>query len=142
MREGIGSIFLYNIIIVFIVITFAFLAGIMSYNKAFKVNSRIVDAIERGEGYNNSSIGEINRILQTLGYRKQDNFSCPIKDGKEALKNLSNQYNYCVHYYDEGNNYYSYGVLSYMYMDLPIIGKLLRLPIYTRTDRLYLFSAK
>ncbi len=45
MREGIGSIALYNIIIVFITITFAILAGTLSYSEAFKANNRIINAI-------------------------------------------------------------------------------------------------
>ena len=51
MREGIGSVFLYNIIIVFIVITFGFLSASLSYMKAFKVNGKIANALEKYEGY-------------------------------------------------------------------------------------------
>ena len=38
MREGIGSVFLYNIIILFVIIVFGLLSATISYYKAFKVN--------------------------------------------------------------------------------------------------------
>ena len=52
MNQSVGSIALYNIVLIFIVIVFAFLAATVSYSKAFRVNSRIIFAIEKYEGYN------------------------------------------------------------------------------------------
>lgn len=140
MREGIGSAFLYNIIIVFIIMVFAFLAGTLSYAKAFKVNTRIVTAIEKYEGYNNLANVEINKILQTLGYRTGDNRNCPPRDGKNALTHIPANYRYCVYEFDEGNSYRSYGVVTYISIDIPIIGGVIQIPVYSRTIRLYNFS--
>jgi hypothetical protein len=139
MREGIGSVFLYNIIITFIIIVFAFLAGTLSYTKAFKVNTKIVSAIEKYEGYNNLSNNEINKALQTLGYRISTNNTCPKRDGKSAMTNLSNNYKYCVYEFSEGKGYRTYGVVSYISIDIPIIGGLLQIPIYSRTIKMYNF---
>ena len=47
MSTSIGHTFLYNLIILFIIIIFAFLSGTLSYYKAFKVNNRIVYIIPR-----------------------------------------------------------------------------------------------
>lgn len=141
MREGIGSVFLYNIIIVFILIVFAFLAATMSYAKAFKVNTIIVNAIERYEGYNNLAIEEIRRGLGTIGYRYDANSTpkCPDRDGVKAMV-ATNIYNrYCV-YQSLSNNYYTYGVVTYISIDIPIIGDFIQVPIYTKTSRLYKFS--
>lgn len=141
MREGIGSVFLYNIIIVFIVIIFAFLAGTLSYAKAFKVNSRIVNEIEKYEGYNALSEAEISNILTTIGYRTEDdNFiSCPFKDGKSALNAAISNHRYCVYEYDEGDNYRSYGIMTFISFELPVIKGVFDIPIYARTVRLYNF---
>lgn len=138
MREGIGSIFLYNIIIIFIIITFAFIAGTLSYSKAFKVNSRIINSIEKYEGYNGLSISEIDNILGTIGYRHQNVGKCPTKNGGSLIPH-SGGYKYCVYEFKEKNGYYSYGVLTYMYIDIPIIGDLLEVPVYSRTAALYQF---
>lgn len=140
MRESIGSAFLYNIIIVFIIIVFAFLAGTLSYAKAFKVNTRIVSAIEKYEGYNSLANTEINKILQTLGYRVGNNSNCPTREGRHALTNISANYRYCVYEFNEGNGYRTYGVVTYMSMDIPIVGGVMQIPVYSRTIRLYNFS--
>ena len=140
MREGIGSIFLYNIIILFIVVIFAFLAGAMSYSKAFRVNSRIINALEKYEGYNELSDAEIERVLTTLGYRISRGSSCPKRDGVTAVQKISDNHEYCLYYHNVDSTHYNYGVLTYIYMDLPVVGDLLKIPVYTTTSRIYHFN--
>lgn len=141
MREGIGSVFLYNIIIIFIVITFAFILGIMSYAKAFRVNSKLVNAIETYEGYNELSAKEIARTLNNYGYKK-GTIDCPNRNGKQSLETITSygNYQYCVYAYTIDNNHYNYGVLTYMNLDLPIIGKLINIPVFAKTDTIYYFT--
>ena len=140
MRESIGSVTLYNFIIIYIIITFGFMAGMVSYNKAFRINSRVIGAIEKYEGWNSGSQKEADYVLQTLGYRqKTSNFRCPSRNDGEILNNSSN-YQYCV--YDLGydkNGYYKYGVTTYIYIDLPIIGNL-SFPIHGKSNRIYKFT--
>ena len=143
MRQGIGSVFLYNIIIVFIIITFAFIAGIMSYSKAFKVNSRIANALENNEGYNELSNKEINRVLGDLGYISDSRASstCPRKNGKTAITAYNKNWKYCIYEYDKDEKgYFRYGIITYIRMDIPIIGNTLMLPVYSETERIYEFS--
>ena len=140
MREGIGSVFLYNIIIVFIVLIFAFLAGTMSYAKAFRVNSKIINTIEEFEGYNKLSDQEIERVLNNYGYRKTTTDNCPNKNGMSVVTKISNNYKYCLYYQEIDSKHIKYGVISYMYMDLPIIGELMQIPIYAETDSIYRFN--
>ena len=84
MKQAIGSVPMYNIIIVFIVLTFGFLTATLSYMKAFKVNGRIAKALENYEGYNTLSDREIYNTLSAIGYRTSspDNYQCPTKKGK------------------------------------------------------------
>ena len=171
MREGIGSIFLYNIIITFLLLIFAFLAAIMSYSKAFKVNSIIIDRIEKYEGFNDKSIASINSALQTVGYRiNVDGKDCSEsrKNGKDAINiggqynyNINNnsstvvisnvsqmkQYYYCVYLFSGQNeignqNHYKYGVTSYIYIDIPFFDTVFSLPVYSQTDAMYFYSFK
>ena len=140
MRESIGSTFLYNIIILFIVIVFAILAGTLTYYKAFKVNTKITNSIEKHEGYNNLAVTEINNALTTIGYMNKDNHVCPSTKNGGVLREQTQPFRYCVYYFDEGNNYYSYGVITYITLDIPIVNMFLQIPIYTKSNLIYKFN--
>lgn len=145
MKESIGSIALYNFIIVYIILVFAILSAMVSYNKAFKINSRILGTIEKYEGWNDSSYRESNRYLNSIGYRqKSASFSCPRYDEKTSvLQQEKGIYQYCV-YLDltespETTGYYRYNVITYIYVDLPLVGDF-SLPIKGKTNRIYKFT--
>lgn len=142
MKEAIGSVPIYNFIIIFILITFGFLIATLSYMKAFKVNSRISIALEKYEGYNSLSKQEINNTLGNLGYLI-GKAKCP--DRKGATKLETSDYQYCVYRYPAGektdkNGYFYYGVISYIYVDLPIVGRF-TIPVYHESERIYRFSS-
>jgi len=155
MREGIGETFTYNIIILFIIIVFGILAATISYYKAFKVNNRILDSIEKFEGYNAASRADIEGKLKTIGYTvNTENAKCPERSGA-TLEKQDGTYLYCVYYYEDdrgtrekkenernGDNepiYYNYSVASYIYIDLPIAGQF-KIPVYTKGERTYNFT--
>ncbi len=142
MNSPIGHTFIYNIIILFIVIVFAFLSGTLSYYKAFKVNNRIVHALEKYEGYNELAKGEIEISLGNLGY-SLENANCKARYKDMYLVDaLGENYKYCI-YIDEEKpkkgTYYTYGVLTYMNLDLPIIS-VIDVPVFTKTNRIYKFT--
>lgn len=153
MSGPIGHTFMYNIIILFIIIVFAFLMGTVSYYKAFKVNNRIVHAIEKFEGYNvckdetsvDCAKGEIEQVLRTFGYRvKEEGKACPetYKKGQYKLVSLKENYNYCIYISSadpKSGTYYSYGVLTYMNLDLPVVSAI-DIPVFTRTNQIYKFT--
>lgn len=148
MNSPIGHTFMYNIIILFVVIVFAFLMGIMSYYKAFKISNRIVGTIEKFEGYNSLSYEEINQHLGTLGYRVRKSGSyttqCKSKYRNMYLVSINNteKYEYCIYIdqqYPVNKEYFQYGVLTYMHLDLPFVDKI-NIPVFTRTNRIYKFS--
>jgi hypothetical protein len=148
MSNPIGHTFMYNIVILFIVIIFAFLSGTMSYYKAFKVNNRIVYAIEKFEGYNEKSKEEIDKILSTLGYdRDTRNLNCATEYKNMTLVSGSYpDYRLCIYIDDNittGNHgsgtYYVYGVKTYMSIDLPLVNWI-RIPIFTKTNQIYKFT--
>ncbi len=156
MREGIGSIFLYNIIILFIIIVFGLLSATISYYKAFKVNERMLYMIDKFEGYNSKSEEEIQNFLTSIGYTYSPTGqnSCPkTKDGGVLLTSRSAKHLYCVYYFsdDRGSQelnryngddepiYYNYAITSYIYVDLPIVNAF-KLPVFTKGERIYNFS--
>lgn len=156
MKQGIGSTATFNIIIIFIVIVFGLLAATISYYKAFKVNSMILYSIDKFEGYNDFAKKEIRSNLNTIGYTvNTGNNRCDTVRGKsELVSNQDNQYLYCVYYYadDRGKGdskltnqdsepiYYNYSVVTYIYIDLPIVGNF-KVPVHTKGERIYNFSS-
>ncbi len=159
MREGIGSTFLYNIIIIFLVIVFAVIAATLMYYKAFRVNTRIATAIEKHEGYNDLAIAEINRTLGSIGYMQTPiGDTCPNRNGMTLVTpTTNNPYYYCVYldgdgstntrdgiHYDINNScnckYFTYGIVTYIKLEVPLFDINIRLPIYTKSNLIYLFG--
>lgn len=168
MRQSIGTTFMLNFIILFIFLVFAFLAGTLSYYKAYRINNNIVHAIERYEGYNQYSIEEINIKLANLAYETNIENYCP-DEWKTADSSYMTEYNkpgyltgriegqgkfgYCIYEYQLDNNfasygggvestdnYYTYGVLTYLQFKFPGLEYLLKIPIFSRTNRMYYYG--
>ena len=131
MREGIGSISLYNIIIIFLVIMFEIYEG---YNS------------ESSSGRTGSA-EKINEYLSSIGYRATSPKLCPTRNGMESISKISinEGYDFCLYRrVEETKNYdgryFTYGVLTYMYFDLPIIGDAARFPVYAKTNSIFCFN--
>lgn len=166
MKQSIGTTYLLNFIFIFLAILFAFLAATISYYKAYKVNTRILGAIEKYEGYNGNSQTEINKILGNMGYNKGNSDNCKATKGTggngatgvlvkggtdintkniEYKTNLKEEtYDYCVYLYKDTkgnkNYYYSYGVITYIHIDFPLINQTAKIPVFTRTEKIYKFT--
>lgn len=152
MREGMGSVFLYNLIIVFIVITFGFLSASLSYMKAFKVNGKIANSLEKYEGYNDLSNKEITETLSLIGY-KLGTPKCERRKHNgvsyDAVVTIQGSvyHDYCIYEYmnskngDYKNGYFTYGILTYTYLDIPILGGIFKIPVYSETESIFKFSA-
>ena len=141
MKESIGSTASLNIIFAFIAIVFAFLAASLSYYKAFKVNNIITNTIEKYEGYNKLSINEINNKLTSVGYQRFSG-DCPndksFNGHSFSLVEDNSIEGICVYINDDSNNdFYQYGIITYMTINLPIVNNLLRFPINTTSHEIY-----
>ncbi len=167
MRESIGTVSLLNFIIFFILLVFAFLAGSLSYYKAYRVNNAIVSSIEKFEGFNPMSYEDMEQKLVDFGYERVD-FSCPVdyknshgevaylvdNTGARVTNSSNYNYGYCIYRYEndtiyKGYNtstlattdkYDSYEVMTLIKFDFPVIGSILRLRVSSRTGRIFYFS--
>lgn len=144
MKESIASTYIYNIILIFMVIVFAFVMGTIVYYKSFKTNKNILDIIEKYEGYNDLAKGEIDEKLRSIGYGLKGDGVCPTKAGQTAISPISNDYKYCIYYFsndtkDNSDQFYSYGVITYITFDFPLVNIFIKIPIYTKSNRIYRF---
>ena len=156
MREGIGSIQMYNIIIIFFLVVVAFLFATISYQRAFKVNTLITSHIEKYEGYNGLAMAAINRDLETIAYQFLAGRlpNCPTRSdaGRLVTPNSGTdnyRHKYCVY---EGNletltyadgleiSFRQYTIATYVTFDLPLIADLIEIPIVSRTNRIICFG--
>lgn len=133
MRQSIGMSQQLNIIVIFILVVFALIAASLSYYKAFKVNNVIINSLEKYEGYNSLSEKEIEIGLKSLGYQKIN--GCLSRPYEDQTKKI-NTNGYCVNY-KENNNGYSYQVVTYMYIDLPVVN-VIKVPVKSNTKRMCL----
>lgn len=149
MRGAIGNAMVMNIVITFIILTTAFLVGSISYSKAFKVKTKIVDIIEKYDGDFNLGEGktimsEIETYLGETGYRTSSatNSSCKkyASDGDTIMSSTSN-YDICIIAKNSNSGSYRpeyYKVVVYMYFDFPIIGDMIKIPVTGETKSFFI----
>lgn len=136
MKESISYTYLLNMMLVFIVISFCVIMAVISYSKAYRINSKIASALEEAEGYNDIAKTEISRLISAFGYQRP-NVNCKSRENAELV---SEEKGYCIYYYDTGDYYY-YGITTYMMFDFPIVD-LLKIPVYNTTEKIYKTSVE
>ena len=147
MKQSIGNTYLIYFVSIFFVVAITFIVGILNYMKAFRINSGIANALENFEGYNNLSKVEIDRYLNGYGYRidATGNANCPVKNSLQAISayndSTGQNHRYCIYEYNKNSDgYFKYGIITYIYIDLPVINESLAIPIYSETEKIYEFS--
>lgn len=148
MRGAIGNAMVMNIVITFIILTTAFLVSSISYSKAFKVKTKIIDIIEKYDGdFNKTSnkesviTSEINQFLGQTGYRTtsataKGNCNKYVDSSKETLMGTTSSYDICIIQKNNNSSTYHgpyYKVVVYMYFDFPIIGDMIKIPVSGET---------
>ncbi len=140
MKKAVGGVYIYNLVIVFLLIAFAFVCALLSYTKAFKVSKSISSIIEKSSGYNSVSQKSIEQYLNSIGYQVviTEPAKCPTKNGRAASDVFKGV---CIYEISDKNNnkYINYGIVSYMTIDFPIID-LIKVPVYIETERIYVFN--
>ncbi len=138
MKKAIGGVYVYNLVIVFLLIMVGFIMATLSYTKAFRVSKSIASIIERSSGYNKTSQAAISQYLSSIGYQKINiqKEKCPVKKSKNASAAKDG---ICIYEIEKSGKYITYGIVSYMSIDLPLI-ELVRVPIYIETEKIYIFE--
>ena len=153
MKESIGLTVTINIFIIFLVIAFVFVAGILSYTKAFKAASIVIKQLERYEGYNPLAMDGIDKDLGTIGYVRGNSDKCPLTKnasiGEGSLVRISDldngyteHFEYCIYKFDNDGDtkHYSYGVVTYITVDFYMFNIKFKFPVYAKTRRIYRFT--
>ena len=144
MKEALGISQLYTFVIVFVSIIMLLLIGSLSYSKAFKIKTRILEIVETNKGFNNGNKekveDEIDSFLKSAGYpvNTRDNKSCPTVKGTGAINTINN-FDYCIYSFETLRGPY-YRVTVFISYDIPVISAFLRIPVSGETRIIYDFN--
>lgn len=143
MKEAIANTFVFNLVIIFVIVLLAFFIGSLSYSKAFKVKNRIVEEIEKDQGYTSETEKNIADWIRGngIGYNVNtgnNRVDCPnVENGKKLP---ISDYQYCVYEFntcsaktDRAKCGKYYRVVTYMTFDFPIIDQLIKIPVTSET---------
>lgn len=118
------------------------LVGTLNYYKGYKVNAYILESILKYSGYNDLSKKDINRIIKGIGYSSEVS-NCPIRGDVSPVNSTGS---YCIYLFDKDGYtkedrvpYYSYGVTTFISIELPIVGKF-KIPVFTKGRRMIDFN--
>lgn len=166
MKGALGNAFIMNMVITFILVFYVLLIGTMAYSKAYRTKNFLINLIDESEKNGNndfaSRIGnpsqrdqfdeKANEYLGKVGYplsTTQWNNCKNNMDGYNLyLGNGQGRYDYCIYKRGDiadstGNKIirrrYNYMVLVYMKMDLPVVGKYIKIPIRGETKQYIIY---
>jgi hypothetical protein len=137
MRESIGTTWIFQLVIVFILLFASYLALTINYSKSFKVKNEVTSIIERSEGLTDNGIKLIGSYLTGSSYQTMGH--CPV--GWIGAKNLEGTTNSLENVGSEATNYYYcinkisgyhsvypdrsyYKVRLFFKFDLPVLGQI------------------
>ncbi|MDD3187155.1 MAG: hypothetical protein PHD02_01625 [Bacilli bacterium] len=154
MKESMANSAILGIVITFFAVLIALLATSSAYSKAYKVKNRIIQMIEENNGFEDGNltrddfVASLEDELSNYGYRINTYLTptCATEKGKDIdgsakgiLLSFTSKYNYCVYEYETIRGTY-YGVVTYMYFDIPLLDGI-KIPIYGETKTLYDLSS-
>lgn len=166
MREAIGGVWLFNLVIFFVLLFTGYMCLSINYSKAFSVKDKIITEIERNGGIKNISnsdgkdetINNIADYLKEVGYRttgkcvdnnEKYDYGCD-RDGQCKTAVQGRDYAYCLsevdsvpestysHKMDDEFIFVNYYKVKVFYqLDLPIIRQMFNFSIKGDTKTLY-----
>ena len=103
MRESIGGLWLFALVITFMMILIAFVSISINYSNAYRLKTAMVTKLEQYDGWNNLSKKAVDDIVYSSGYR-QTGYCKKPDDGSKYIgvlngsvnSNPRTPQNYCV----------------------------------------------
>lgn len=163
MKESVGNALLYNIVITFVIVFIGLFVTSITYSKGYKVKNRMIEVIEKTYPTcvsQNKTVNECNSIISSkiddelskIGYRGAPRGWSARTCYEQLTKNIntnlvkyvnvrSSHYQVCFATINassgsdltSNNSNIYYVVNAYMYLDLPIIGENIMMPVRGET---------
>ena len=132
MRQTIGGTWLFQLMILFILLFAAFIILTLNYSRTVRVKNELIDMFEKYEGLNSRSIELVNSYLTYNGYTTQGVCAEEDTPGIYGSFDLSRttleparagvKYYYCVSKFSGANTTNYYQITLFYKFNLPIIG--------------------
>lgn len=150
MRESVGGAWILGIVITFMAIFIAFISISINYSTAYKLKTAMVTVIEQYDGFNHSTIEELQRLMDGYGYIQKG--TCRSEENKNVFGVLSGDYtpnenpttkqSYCIRReYKRGTNNgedkYYYTIEVFFGFNLPVLGELYTFRVNGETNVIY-----
>ena len=136
MNESISTSYLVMIVAIVISVISTLLITFFAYSRAFKTKNKLVDIIEKYEGYNINSNAEIEQYLKDVGYNvRREEKTCPSFNGVSAI-GTNSAYAYCVYEFDTNRGKY-YTIHVFVNLNIPIINDVLELKVKGQSRTIY-----
>ena len=146
MREVSGSTWVFQIMILFILIFACFLTLVLNYSKAYRVKNEMLSIIEKYEGLTSQSSDIINNYLVGQSYTTTGN--CPQDDnvkwygaidleGNYEEADGATKYYYCfsqVSQPSDSRDYIYYDIIVFYRFNLPFLGDIATFNVNGRTN--------
>ena len=171
MKESFGGSWLFGIVILFISLFTSYLAYSINYTRAFNLKNKILEEIEKAEGYttliengtkiddmSDEQLRDANTVKTTVllwirktGYAKQnaEGINCKTVDGHSETQSMPG--GYCITKYckdtTDGNVTHGgfrtyYKVTTFVAFKIPVINVTLKVPVTGETRTLYYDNGK
>lgn len=135
MRDAIGGMYVFQFMMVFIVMFSAIMAVGLNYATTFRVKNQIVDLLEKYETYDNAAV-PIENYLSNIKY--YDGGSDSLDTGISGC--LNNSTTYCIMEAKGNNGGHYYIVTTYVVFDFPVIGRFIQSPVRGQTSTIKNFE--
>lgn len=135
MKDAVGGSVLLNLVIIFSSVVILVFVGLMSYVKAYRVKNKIIEVIEKYDGYDATTSNALTSDLGRAGYITATNDKIRQKCDSGSLT-ITNSfvpgYLYCV-YEKNTNDGKLYQVVTYINFNFPVINELLTFEVRGET---------
>ncbi len=130
MREVSGSTWVFQLMIIFILIFACFLTLVLSYSKAYRVKNQVLTIIEKYEGVTSTSEDIINNYLRGESYLTKG--TCPegwygvdINGSGYTISNGNTSFSYCFQEGTSSSGLVYYDIMIFYRFYLPIFGEIM-----------------
>jgi hypothetical protein len=150
MREAVGGLGLTQIVIFFLVLFSGYLCVSINTNKAYKVKDEIITILQKNNGFDETSLEQIQDYMTSVGYRSTGTCGVEDGDGYSSTGNvtLNNKALFCVRTMDvkyETTNGTSpqfpetayYRVKVFFSLDVPVLGNAFGFSLTGTTKKLF-----